>query len=559
MEVCCKTGSQGSHTSEDRSESETETSTDKITDSDTCFVQQKSEAGKLDNLCEDKPIVNSYKLEAKQSESALKSPAAYIHVIKRREIIESNKDSPSEYEEVVVAKDIVRDVTSTSIPVTEKATSSSSKKLQFTGSSAELGKRGSKNADELIDCLFGAAQRGDKDHFKRLLYANYDNIVNDIISSESSGKTVRNNIGDSNVNNALDADSNDLGGDSSEEDSKLVIEEIELTEINSKKCKSLIVLDESDKNSPELPAVEIKSCEALDEINPEKNTKEIRSELGANSVGKRKNSIDDKEAGTTSKAKGKSGSTIIKRLRIASDLTSVKVEDPLDQSTVKEKADISLEDPYKQIAEACVKSGSNDQDPLTTLETFPVKSEPVDPDQDTINETINDIILESSNTNQSKERKGKFGCQHCRRRFKKFVHVRQHQTTAHPVETCFKCEACAEAFSSLHDLKLHDKVHIDEDTLYCELCKKYYSSKAAIKRHSEFIHVVEKVRPFKCDICDFAFQCQWHLREHEKIHTGQRDHVCPVCNRAFHHLGSMNRHAKDVHGFDTNRGKFSKY
>ena len=40
---------------------------------------------------------------------------------------------------------------------------------------------------------------------------------------------------------------------------------------------------------------------------------------------------------------------------------------------------------------------------------------------------------------------------------------------------------------------------------------------------------------------------------------GKKDYPCPVCKRGFNHVGSMNRHAKDQHNFDTSTGKYCEY
>ena len=42
------------------------------------------------------------------------------------------------------------------------------------------------------------------------------------------------------------------------------------------------------------------------------------------------------------------------------------------------------------------------------------------------------------------------------------------------------------------------------------------------------------------------------------LFKGKKDYPCPVCKRGFNHVGSMNRHAKDQHNFDTSTGKYCK-
>nr|XP_004657139.2 zinc finger protein 408 [Jaculus jaculus] len=105
----------------------------------------------------------------------------------------------------------------------------------------------------------------------------------------------------------------------------------------------------------------------------------------------------------------------------------------------------------------------------------------------------------------------------------------------------YQCGECGKTFLQLCHLKKHEFVHTDHKPFLCTECGKSYSSEESFKAH---VLGHRGVRPFPCPHCDKAYGTRRDLKEHQVVHSGARPFVCDQCGKAFARRPSLRLHRK---------------
>eukprot|EP00066_Takifugu_rubripes_P018850 XP_011608116.1 PREDICTED: zinc finger protein 408 [Takifugu rubripes] len=179
---------------------------------------------------------------------------------------------------------------------------------------------------------------------------------------------------------------------------------------------------------------------------------------------------------------------------------------------------------------------------------------------------------------QSEVRERRHRCSSCGKKFFQIGHLKKHQFS-HTEEKPFSCSECGKNYTSAESFRAHQMSHRGERPFSCPHCEKTYGLKRDLKEHL-VLHTGEK--PYACDHCGKAFarrpslrihrllhcsrmtytqppkiQCtlcpkllanSGSLRNHMKLHTGEKPHVCQHCGKCFSQKGNLESHLRIHNG-----------
>lgn len=81
----------------------------------------------------------------------------------------------------------------------------------------------------------------------------------------------------------------------------------------------------------------------------------------------------------------------------------------------------------------------------------------------------------------------------------------------------------------------------------CQKCDKVFKTNARLNKHLKLTHSEE--RPYVCEYknCEKKFKLKRTLSQHMVVHTGQRNHLCHICNFTFAWRCNLVSHIKKKH------------
>lgn len=106
----------------------------------------------------------------------------------------------------------------------------------------------------------------------------------------------------------------------------------------------------------------------------------------------------------------------------------------------------------------------------------------------------------------------------------------------------YTCSICGKNLSSAHTYVFHKRIHTGERPCVCHICGKQFRAPNGLQRHLTETH--EKVRRHSCRFCPKNFANSQNLKQHMRIHTGERPFVCSHCGKRFTQSGSLHVHLK---------------
>ena len=109
----------------------------------------------------------------------------------------------------------------------------------------------------------------------------------------------------------------------------------------------------------------------------------------------------------------------------------------------------------------------------------------------------------------------------------------------------FQCEVCSLEITGKANFRRHGRKH--EKPVDCKECGKTIR-KSKIGLHMKTVHVIDKLKPYQCNVCGKGFPTKDRYNDHAAIHSETREFACRYgCSFASKTAGNRTKHEIQKH------------
>ena len=168
-------------------------------------------------------------------------------------------------------------------------------------------------------------------------------------------------------------------------------------------------------------------------------------------------------------------------------------------------------------------------------------------------------IIQNNQPRQVKlneEEVGEFYCEYCGKGFTNQKQYKCHVKYHHQMDHQQKCKYC-DFLGNKHSIERHEVLHFDP-TLPCETCGKLFHHLTNLRRHQRMSHLPDSMKKHRCHICSKGFDEKIKLHEHFNVHTGAKPYKCRLCDMAYQNKSNRTAHERKAHGITSNKKNIGK-
>ncbi|XP_053663199.1 zinc finger protein 780A-like [Anopheles marshallii] len=136
-----------------------------------------------------------------------------------------------------------------------------------------------------------------------------------------------------------------------------------------------------------------------------------------------------------------------------------------------------------------------------------------------------------------------FDCNVCGRKFFKLNALNRHKEAIHfEQELKHTCSICGASVKTIEYLRVHMKLHSDEEPFSCNLCGARFKLYRYLSWHMKIHSGLHK-----CEECAISFKSPSELRDHMQRHIGSKDVHCTMCRSRFYTKKHLQKHMRTKH------------